>query len=112
MRLARFLASGYSSPAVGIIDDDDNVMEVHGSGGDVGTLLLLDKEALCKVASTSLRTHNLDDVRLLPPVGRPGKIFALAGNYHPHDSLRDVDVDVENPKFFIKPITALIGHDE
>ena len=69
MRLARFLAPGHSSPAVGIVDDDDNVMEVHGSGGDVGALLLLDKEGLCKVAGTSLRTHKLDDVRLLPPVG-------------------------------------------
>jgi 2-keto-4-pentenoate hydratase/2-oxohepta-3-ene-1,7-dioic acid hydratase in catechol pathway len=112
MRLARFLAPGHSNPAVGVIDDDDNVMEVHGSGGDVGTLLLLDKEGLGKVACTSLRTHKLDDVRLLPPVGRPGKIFALAGNYHPHDSLRDVNVDVEIPKFFIKPITALIGHGD
>ena len=111
MRLARFLALGYSAPAVGVIDDD-NVMEVHGFGGDVGTLLLLDKEGLCKVAATSLGTHKLDDVRLLPPVGRPGKIFGLAGNYHPHDSMRDVDVDIEISKYFIKPITPLIGHGD
>ena len=36
----------------------------------------------------------------------------MAGNYHPHNSLRDVDVDIEVPQFFIKPRTALIGPDE
>ena len=109
MRLARYIAPGASGPAVGIIDDNDNIAEIHGSGGDVGPLLLLDKVTLGKVAGTSLRSHKLNDVRLLAPVGNPGKIFALAGNYHPHDSDRDVNVDVEIPKFFIKPITSLIG---
>ncbi len=109
MRLARYLAPGSSGPAVGVIDDDDNIMEIHGAGGDVGPLLLLDKEGLGNVACTAIRRHKLADVRLLAPIGRPGKIFALAGNYHPHDSWLDVDVDVEIPKFFIKPITALLG---
>ncbi len=112
MRLARYLASGASSPAVGIIDDNDNVAEIHGSGGDLGTLLLLDKESLGKVADTSIKKHKLSDVRLLAPIGSPGKILALAGNYHPHNSLRDVDVDIEVPQFFIKPRTALIGPDQ
>jgi len=109
MRLARYLAPGSSGPAVGVIDDNDNIMEVHGSGGDLGPLLLLDKDSLGKVAATALRTYKLDHVRLLAPVGKPGKIFALAGNYHPHDSWSDVNVDLEIPKFFIKPITALLG---
>ena len=109
MRLARYIAPGSSGPAVGVIDDNDDIMEVHGSGGDVGPLALLDKDGLGKVAATAIRTYKLDDVRLLAPVGSPGKIFALAGNYHPHDSWRDVNVDVEIPKFFIKPITALLG---
>ena len=49
---------------------------------------------------------------MLPPVGRPGKLLMLAGNYHPTDSREEVDLDVETPKFFIKPSTALVAHDE
>ena len=112
MRVARFLAQGASSPAVGIIYDGDTVAEVPASGGDLGLLPLLDKGGLEQIASASMVGHKLSDVRLLAPVGRPGKIFALAGNYHPHDSDSDVDVDVNIPKFFVKPSTALLGPDD
>jgi 2-keto-4-pentenoate hydratase/2-oxohepta-3-ene-1,7-dioic acid hydratase in catechol pathway len=111
MRVARYLAPEASEPAVGIIGDDDIVAEVPASGGDLGPLLLLNKAGLEQVASASMVSHKLSDVRLLAPVGSPGKILALAGNYHPHDSDNPVDVDVNIPKFFAKPTTALLGPD-
>ncbi len=110
MRVARYLAAGASEPAVGIIEDD-MVAEVPASGGDLGPLLLLNKAGLAQVASASIASHKLSDVRLLAPVGKPGKILALAGNYHPHNSDSPVDVDVNIPKFFTKPATALLGPD-
>lgn len=112
MRVARFLAPGASTPSAGLIDENDNVAEVAGADGNVSTLLLLDDAGLKQVASTALSTYKLSDVRLLAPVGNPGKILATAGNYHPHNTDSDVDVDVNIPKFFIKPFTALIGPDD
>ena len=105
MRVARFLAPGASTPSAGLIDENDNVAEVAGADGNVSTLLLLDDAGLKQIASTALSTYKLDDVRLLAPVGKPGKILATAGNYHPHTTDSDVDVDVNIPKFFIKPFT-------
>ena len=112
MRVARYLHEKGTAPAVGIIDKEDNIFEIHSSGGDLGTLLLLDKESLEKVAKTSIRKYKLSEVRLLAPIGNPGKILALAANYHPHNSLKDVNVEIESPQFFIKQRTALIGPDE
>ena len=42
-------------------------------------------------------------------VGQPGKILALAANYHLTDARVPVDQDVDTPKVFIKPRTALLG---
>lgn len=111
MRLVRYLSSGGGEAAVGIVDGD-SVGEVPGSGGDPGPLLLLDDAGLERVASAAIVSHRLADVRLLAPVRRPGKILAMASNYHPHHKRLDVDVDVETPQVFIKPSTALLGPDD
>ena len=110
MRLVRYVTSVAGEPAVGIVDGD-SVSEVPASGGDPGPLLLLDRAGLERVASAAMVTHRLADVRLLAPIGRPGKILAMAANYHPHHERLDIDVDVETPQVFIKPSTALLGPD-
>jgi len=117
MRIVRYLAPGATGPAVGIVDADAagagaRIAEVPAGGGDLGPLLLLDRAGLERVASAALVRHRLEDVRLLAPVGRPGKILALAANYHPTDARRDVDLDVDTPRVFIKPSTALRGPEE
>ena len=59
--------------------------------------------------------HRLEDVRLLPPIPRPGKILAAAGNYQAHiDEGGGIKVDVSRrtPRVFIKPSTALIGQGD
>src|SRR5437763_7813316 len=110
MRIVRYLA-GSAGPAVGIVDGD-RVAEVPASGGDLGPLLLLDRAGFERVAATALVHHRLEDVRLLAPIERPGKILALAANYHPTDQLRDVNLDVDTPRVFIKPSSALLGPEE
>ena len=62
MRIARYLAKQGSAPAVGIIDDMDHIFEIHGSGGDLGTLLLLDKESLEKVSKMRGVTYDRVDI--------------------------------------------------
>ncbi len=111
MHVIRYMTPGGERPEVGIVEGDA-VAEVPGSGGDIGVLALLDTDGLDRVASTAIRRHQLSDVRLLAPVGRPGKILALAGNYHPTDALQEVDLDIATPEFFIKPSTALLAPEE
>ena len=111
MRVVRYIAQEAIHPAVGVADGD-SIAEVPASGGDLGPLLLLDSPGLERVASASTVTHSLGNVRLLSPVRRPGKILAMAANYHPHEERQDIDVDVETPRVFIKPATALLGPDD
>ena len=111
MRIVRYVDPCIGGPGVGIVDGD-SIAEVPSSGGDLGALLLLDRAGLERVASTALATHKLSEVRLLPPVGNPGKILPLAGNYHPPDKDLDINLEIETPEFFSKPNTSLLAHDE
>ena len=59
------------------------------------------------------KTVRVDDVRLLPPLLRPGKLLCLAGNYRKHIAESGyavpVEADVVTPQFFLKPSTTLTG---
>ena len=113
MRIVRYLAPGSVSPAVGIIDQSGaHIAEIPATGGDLGPLTLLNEAGLAQVAASALVHHALAGVRLLAPIGRPGKILALAANYHPTDRRRDVNLDIDTPKVFIKPSSALLGPDD
>ena len=112
MRVIRYTTPGSNGTAVGIVDSNDSVAEVPASGGDLGPLLLLDGAGLERVASSAITRHDLIDLKLLAPVGRPGKILCLAANYHPTDQLNDVNLDIATPRFFIKPSSAMVGPDE
>ena len=55
----------------------------------------------------------LSEVKLAPPIPRPAKILALAGNYQSH--IREgggtvVDRDNSTPRVFIKPVTTCNYH--
>jgi 2-keto-4-pentenoate hydratase/2-oxohepta-3-ene-1,7-dioic acid hydratase in catechol pathway len=113
MRIVRYMAPRGAGPAVGIVaDGGEEIAEAPAAGGDLGALLLLDRAGLERVAATAVVRHRLADVRLLTPVGRPGKILALAANYHPTDKRRDINLDLDTPRVFIKPSTALRGPEE
>ena len=111
MRVCRYLAPGAHAPAVGIITGS-TVAEIPAAGQDLGVLLLLQRAEIERLHHSAGTYHDLDSLKMLPPVGRPGKLLMLAANYHPTDARKEVDLDVETPQFFIKPSTALIAHDE
>ena len=111
MRVCRYLAPGAHEPAVGIITGS-TVAEVSAAGQDLGVLLLLQRAEIERLHHSARTYHDLDSLKLLPPVGKPGKLLMLAANYHPTDSRSEIDLDVETPRFFIKPSTALLAHDE
>lgn len=56
--------------------------------------------------------RSLDDVELLTPLSRPGKILAAAGNYQAHvdeGGGARVDVSRRTPRVFLKPSSSLVG---
>ena len=55
-------------------------------------------------------SHNLNDVRFLPPCS-PSKIVAVGLNYRGHAEELKKSVPDE-PLLFLKPSTAIIGHEE
>jgi len=74
---------------------------------------------LAERAENATVTARLEDVRLLAPIPRPGKLIALAGNYAEHikeaglklglsDSPRQTTV----PRPFLMPATAVIGPEQ
>lgn len=56
---------------------------------------------------------DIKDLKLLPPIARPGKIICLAGNYREHivesGYLAPQASAIITPQLFLKPSTALIG---
>ncbi|MHC4646396.1 MAG: fumarylacetoacetate hydrolase family protein [Planctomycetota bacterium] len=60
-----------------------------------------------------------DSVKLMAPIGRPGKLLALAGNYAKHlkevgekIGMSDSPRQTTTPRPFIMPATAVIGPDD
>lgn len=54
---------------------------------------------------------NLDEVTLLPPIGRPGKILCLGLNYVEHAREGGFEIP-ESPVIFMRSATSLIGPNE
>ncbi len=60
-------------------------------------------------------SRSLDEVELLTPISRPGKILAAAGNYQAHvdeGGGARVDVSRRTPRVFLKPSSSLVGPGE
>ncbi len=93
MRLARFLYKGVTR--YGIVEDD----VVTVATGDIESGFRKGEEQ-----------YRLDEVRLLPPC-IPSKIIAIGLNYKAHAAEFNKELP-EEPMIFMKPPTALIGHDD
>ena len=99
----------------------DKVMDVTSIAGGSDVLALINDDALIEkviayVEASGGRAQAMPavaDVTLLPPVGRPGKIVCLAGNYGEHIAESGyVEPGTRanfTPQLFLKPSTALIG---
>ena len=123
MRLATFEVKGASR--IGMLADDDPSLLI-----DVSSANSIPSDLMAVVASGDVvrgpleqlrtrgvqgqrKTVRVDDVRLLPPLLRPGKLLCLAGNYRKHIAESGyavpVEADVVTPQFFLKPSTTLSG---
>lgn len=111
MKVVRYIAENDPGVAVGLLEGD-TIAEVPGTNGEPGALFQLSAAGLSDIATSSIKSHKLDEVRLVNPVGsNPGKLLMIAGNYHHTDALLDKDPDNDTPSYFIKPRSALNDPD-
>ncbi len=93
---------------------------------NINEVLQRGEECLAKIrniAKSSDIVVSAEDVKLLSPIPRPGKLLALAGNYGEHIKeahikrgfklgLSDAARQTTVPRPFIKPATTIIGPDD
>ncbi|MET0135402.1 MAG: fumarylacetoacetate hydrolase family protein [Kibdelosporangium sp.] len=87
--------------------DDDQVVEL--GDGDLGTLV---ESGLNPGPSKG--EYSLDDVKLLAPLRRPGKLLAVAANYQDHvteTGADPLDKSRISPRLFLKPSSSIVGPD-
>jgi 2-keto-4-pentenoate hydratase/2-oxohepta-3-ene-1,7-dioic acid hydratase in catechol pathway len=120
MRLATFRGPD-GQPRVGaVVGDAGQESIVDVSGGRPGDLLMLLQAgpAALDAARASAEAGGgrpIASVELLPPIRRPGKLLAVAGNFQAHieeGGGQRVDKAKIVPKLFIKPSSAIIGPGE
>jgi 2-keto-4-pentenoate hydratase/2-oxohepta-3-ene-1,7-dioic acid hydratase in catechol pathway len=110
MRLITYRRAG--AVRHGRLTDNDRVVEL--GDGDLVSLLWtvfpLTEDGLPSPAGE----HALDDVELLAPLPRPGKLLAVAANYQDHVTEAGADpLDKSrlSPRLFLKPASAIVGPD-
>jgi 2-keto-4-pentenoate hydratase/2-oxohepta-3-ene-1,7-dioic acid hydratase in catechol pathway len=139
MRLARYLKDG--SPRLALVVDErihDLAIGANandcftykplvgpGETGDARALLQLGAEGLALLqgmadfvrdepdyAKLAADEGPVSEVRLLPPIGNPGKILCLARNYYEGRDQDTLDKSVCTPRIFLKPSSALIATED
>lgn len=113
MRLASFTVGGHD--AYGLIRDDGIVELGSKLGSGCATLLdLLRSDALGQIAAfkDAPTDYRLTDVRLLPPVTAPEKIWCIGVNYaERNEEYRDDSALPKYPSLFCRAPTSFVGHD-
>jgi 2-keto-4-pentenoate hydratase/2-oxohepta-3-ene-1,7-dioic acid hydratase in catechol pathway len=109
MRLITFRVDGASR--VGVLRDDDGVVEVDEPGDMLG---LIEDGGLSAVrsalASSRARSHRLDAIALLSPIPLPrGNVIAIGRNYQKHaaETAAVEGREPSPPTVFTKAITSL-----
>ncbi|RDI69903.1 fumarylacetoacetate hydrolase family protein [Halopelagius longus] len=113
MRFVRFTADG--SVAWGVREDDRiHDLRAHATGapsyGDVASAGYRNR-VRDAVEGESLPTHDAEDVKVLAPVPRPGKIICVGLNYHDHAAEQDEEVP-EKPMLFAKAPSAVTNPED
>lgn len=74
------------------------------------------RERLHRLNNRTAEVLTLDEVKLVTPIDRPGKIICLAGNYREHITesgyVAPEETDVITQQLFLKPSSSLIGNDD
>lgn len=68
--------------------------------------------AACRAAMASAPRHRIDSVRVRAPILRPGKILCSGINYKSHFAENPKAVMPDEPFFFSKLSTSVIGHND
>ncbi|MDF5756391.1 fumarylacetoacetate hydrolase family protein [Spongiactinospora sp. TRM90649] len=108
MKLATYRLPGDGGVRHGEIVGDGRVTDL--GAGDLGAVI----GALGALPSP-VGTHALDEVTLLAPLPRPGKVLAVAANYQEHVTETGgdpIDKSRISPRLFLKPSTAVSGPGE
>jgi 2-keto-4-pentenoate hydratase/2-oxohepta-3-ene-1,7-dioic acid hydratase in catechol pathway len=127
MKLAAYKSNGVESVGVlmqrGIID----IPTIWpGSGPPRNIIDILQQDAIAtvkKLAEKNEIVTPVENVKLLAPIPRPGKLLALAGNFGEHIKeaslnrgfklgLSDAKKQTTVPRPFLKPATTIIGPDD
>ncbi len=123
MRLATFEVDDTNRIGIVAVDDPSLLIDVSAENGHPSDLMPIVaggdsmRQSLERLLNPALRDAGtrlrIDDVRLQPPLLRPGKLLCLAGNYRKHIAESGyqvpVEADVLTPQFFLKPSSSLTG---
>jgi 2-keto-4-pentenoate hydratase/2-oxohepta-3-ene-1,7-dioic acid hydratase in catechol pathway len=127
MKLAVYKNNGVESVGVltekGFVDIPTNWL---GPNPPRSIIDILRQDAIAtvkKLVEKSEIVIPVEDVKLLSPISRPGKLLALAGNYGEHIKeaslkrgfqlgLSDAKKQTTVPRPFLKPATTIIGPDD
>jgi len=113
MRLYTFTHDG--NPRVGVLDRGELAdLTAVGVARSIMELIAGWPASLERVheAAADAPKHSLQDVRILPPIPRPGKILCSGINYHGHFAENPKAVMPTEPFFFAKLSTSVIGHGD
>lgn len=121
MKLVTYEISGQVSPQVGVLTGDRltpaaNLLAAAGEDSAPASAMVrfiaLDRSILDKVAqaarTTATGSLSINDVRLLAPVPRPGKVIGLGYNYYALCRNENVSTTRE-PELFAKLPTSVTG---
>jgi ureidoglycolate lyase len=109
MKLARFDAG--QGPEIGLVQDGTiiPVSRNHSAiGHDMNAVIAHWADMQSLFAAASAPSISLDTVRLLAPIARPGKIFAIGLNYADHIAESGMATP-EKQIWFTKAVTAITG---
>ena len=103
MKIAQFIQEGRLR--LGLVEDG-GVIPLDFAG-DMVDFLTGDRTAVRGIG----RPIPLEQIKLAPPVTRPGKIIGIGLNYRDHAEEQNAKIPVE-PRMFAKFATTLIGHND
>ena len=122
MRLASYQGSNGEARSAVIVNSGggDVVVDLNEASGGRLSASLFDvinggESALAearRIAGSGAQGRPVGSVKLLAPLGRPGKLICIAGNFQKHieeGGGKRVNKDIIVPKLFIKPSSAIIG---
>jgi 2-keto-4-pentenoate hydratase/2-oxohepta-3-ene-1,7-dioic acid hydratase in catechol pathway len=113
MKLIRFGEPGLEKP--GVILSDGRRVDVSGFGSDFDEVFFggngIERLAAWLQDNASTAPEVSEDVRLGPPVARPGKIICIGLNFRDHAAESDMALPQE-PVVFFKATSALAGPND